>query len=244
MWLWRLSPIWLPGSLWRVHGTNPSLTQSCSKEDWKFVSLWKGKSSWTLRVLQMGSWPQKQRWEHLTFAVERGGGWERVVAFIPSPWAHSKVKSHLNTCINFNEMTYDENLKAWCCLPRRLSSGAAAAWLQGKGVWLVLTPIALLFTAEKRWLPSHKGKAEILMLSIRNWRKELFYHTWWMVKWEGSYHLQLWSWIPALLLTLSRPACGRCWPMAESLQKSQICWSMPITNIHDLIVTTGPWFKR
>lgn len=159
-------------------------------------------------------------------------------------WAHGKVKSHLSTCRSFSKTTYGESLKACCFPPRRLSSTAVAAWLQGKGVWLVLTLIALLFTAEKRRLPSHKGKAEIFMLSIGNWRKEMFYHTWWVVEREGSCHLQLWSWIPALLLVLSRLACRHSWPMTESLQKSQICWYMPIANIHDLMVTAYPSIKR
>lgn len=214
MWLLHLSPIWLPGSLWRGRGTNPKLTQGCSKKYWEFASLWKGKRSWTPGVLQMGSWPPKQRWEPLNLLSNGAGRGKKVIAFIPPPGqAFHKVKSHRTTCRSFSKTTYGENLKACCFLPRRLSSGAAAASLQGKGVWLVLTLIALLFTAEKSWLPSHKGKAEALTLSIRNWRKELFYRTGWVVKWEGSCHLRLRRWIPALPLTLGRAARRYCWPM-------------------------------
>lgn len=73
-------------------------------------------------------------------------------------WAHSKVKSQLTTCRSFIKTSYGERLKACCFLPRRLSSGSAAAWLQGKVVWMVLTPIALLFTGRKRWCHPTKVK--------------------------------------------------------------------------------------
>lgn len=34
------------------------------------------------------------------------------------------------------------------------------------------------------------------------------------------------------------------WPITESLQRSQICWYLPIANIHNLMVTTGPCIKQ
>lgn len=244
MWLWRLSPIWLLAPCDGSMAQTQTWLRAAPRKTGALLVCEKGKAvgPWKFCKWVAGLW--NSNGNHSPCCLMGWGmGWESDCLY-PSPWAQSKVKSHLTTCRSFSKTTYDKNVKACCFLPRRLSSGAAAAWLQEKGVWLVLTLIALLFTAEKRRLPSHKGKAEILMLSIRNWRKELFYHTWWLVKWEGSYHIQLWSWIPALLLTLSRPACMRFWPMAESLQKSQICWYVPTANIHNLMVTTGPCIKQ
>lgn len=55
VWLWHLLPIWLPGSSWQAHGTNPGLTQSWPMDNRELVSLWNEESSQTPGGLHMGS---------------------------------------------------------------------------------------------------------------------------------------------------------------------------------------------
>lgn len=91
----------------------------------------KREESRTLQVLQMGSWPLKQRWESLTLVSNSAARGESGCLY-PSPWSQSKVKSHLTTRRSFNKSMYDESLKTCFFLLSRLSSRAMAAWLQGK----------------------------------------------------------------------------------------------------------------
>lgn len=61
----------------------------------------KSEESWTLQVLQMGSWPLKQRWESLTSVSNKTARGESDCLYPSSPWAQSKVKCHVTTCRSF-----------------------------------------------------------------------------------------------------------------------------------------------
>lgn len=99
VWLWHLLPIWLPGSSWQAHGTNPGLTQSWPMDNRELVSLWNGESSQTPGGLHMGCWPPNQVWEPLTLLSN--GRWESPYLHL-FPLVHGKVKSHVTSCRSFN----------------------------------------------------------------------------------------------------------------------------------------------